>query len=149
MGLAVLRQREPQSFLGAGLADRTGDADHFGVGPRARRGGKVAQAGEHIRHDKQRRVGGKLRAPVGGDDGERGFCRERPRHEIMAVAMSPEMAKNASPGVDAAAVDRNAGNRLRQRALPLGAHRCRHRVHGPQRRRAHAASSFSAVATAS
>src|SRR6185437_12776993 len=36
MGLAVGREREPQGFLGSGLADRAGDSDHFGADARAR-----------------------------------------------------------------------------------------------------------------
>jgi len=38
----LLAEREPQRFLGSGLADRAGDPDHLGRGARARRGGKIA-----------------------------------------------------------------------------------------------------------
>ena len=97
MRLAVLRQRQPQRLLGAGLADRAGDADHLGVGARARRGREIAQRREHVGHDKQRRIVRHVRTPVGGDNGEAGLGRKRRGDEIVAVAVSPWMAKNASP----------------------------------------------------
>jgi hypothetical protein len=94
-------------------------------------------------------VGRKLCAPVGGDDGERRFCRKRSRHEVMAVAVLAVNGEERFAGRDATAVDRDAEDRRRQRALPFGSHRRHHRVYGPQRGRAHAANSFNAVATAS
>ena len=75
VGFAVLRQRKPQRFLGAGLADRAGDADHLGVRARPRRGGERAQRGEHVGHDEQRRIVRQLGTPLGGDDGERRLLR--------------------------------------------------------------------------
>jgi hypothetical protein len=117
MRLAVFRQRQPQCVLGAGFADRAGDPDHLGRHASSRRGGKVAQAREHVRHDKERRVRRELRAPVGGDDGERGVGGKRGGYEFMTVA---PLAVNGEKGFtrrDAAAVDRDARDRLRQRAL--------------------------------
>ena len=149
MRLAVFGKRDPQRLFGPGFADRAGDADDLGVATAARRGGEVAQAGEHFRHDQKGCVVRKLRAPVGGDDCERGLGRQRRRDEVMAVAM---LAVNGEKGLarqQRAAVDGQAGNRLRQRAVTLGTHRRRHRVGGPQRGRAHAASSLRAMATAS
>ena len=81
VGLAVLRQRKPQRFLGAGLADRAGDADHLGLHARPRGGGEIAQAGKHIGHDEERRVAGKLAAPVGGDRRRGRLWRQAPRRQ--------------------------------------------------------------------
>ena len=97
VGFAVLRQRKPQRFLGAGLADRTGDADHLGVRARPRRGGERAQRGENVGHDKKRRILRHVGTPLGGDNGESGFGGERSGNEFVAVAAVRRMAKNASP----------------------------------------------------
>ncbi len=148
MRLAVLGQRQPQRFLGAGLADRTGDADHLGLRARPRRRGERAQADEHVGHDEERRIVRHIGAPVGGDDGEPRFGRERGGDEFMPVAAIGDGEERFAPA-DRAAVDGNARHGLRQRAVALGAHRRRHVVDGPQRARAHAASSFKAAATAS
>ncbi len=135
MGLAVLRQREPQRFLGAGLADRAGDADHLGPRARARRGGKIAQTPQARRGTTSSGASfRKLRAPVGGDHGKAGLGGKRGGDELVAVAAIPNGEKGFA-GRNRAAVDGNSGDRLRQRAVPLGAHRRRHRVDGPQRTR--------------
>ena len=84
------------------------------------------KAGQHIGHDQKRRVRRHCGAAIGGDDGERGFGRERRGDEFMPVAAIAVMAKNASPRRDGAAVDRNPGYGLRQRAMPFGTHRRRH-----------------------
>ena len=120
MRLAILAEREPQRLLGPGLADRTGDADHLGRGAGARRGGKIAQRGEHIRHQQERRAARHCAAAIGGDDGQRGIGLERPRDEFMPVALIAFNGEERIAGGDCAAVDRNAGDRLR-RALALGA----------------------------
>ena len=148
MRLAILAEREPQRLLGPGLADRTGDADHLGRGAGARRGGKIAQRGKHIRHQQERRAARHCAAAIGGDDGQRGIGLERPRDEFMPVALIAFNGEERIAGGNCAAVDRNAGDRLR-RALALGADRGSHRVNRPQRARRHAASSLSAAATAS
>ena len=147
--LAILAEREPQRLLGSGLADRTGDADHLGRRADARRGGKIAQRGKHIRHQQERRAARHRAAAIGGDDGQRGIGLERPRDEFMSVALIAPNGEERIAGGNRAAVDRNAGDRLRRRALALGADRRSHRVNRPQRARRHAASSLSAAATAS
>ena len=68
--------------------------------------------------------------------------RERGGDKIVAVTVIAGDGEKRLARSDGAAVDREAGYRLRQCALPFGTHRLRHRVHGPQRGRAHAASSF-------
>src|SRR5262249_17493426 len=50
MGLATCRKRKTQGLLGAGLADRSGDADDFASQADARSAGERAQPFEHIRH---------------------------------------------------------------------------------------------------
>ena len=77
VGFAVLRQRKPQRFLGAGLADRTGDADHLGVRACPRRGGERAQRGKHVGHDKKRRIAPACR---------RAARRRRPRDRLWRRA---------------------------------------------------------------
>ena len=149
MGLAVLRQRKPQRLLGSGLADRAGDADHLGLRARSRGHGESAQSGKHIGHDEERRIAGKLAAPVGGDDGEAGFSGKCRGDKIVAVAIVALDGKERVARRQAAAIDGQAKDRFRQRAEAFGAHRAHHRLGGPQRGRAHAASSLSAVATAS
>ena len=86
MGRAVSRKREPQRFLGAGLADRAGDRDHLRLRARTRRGGERAQAGEYVGHHQQRRIVRQRRLPAGGDDGERCPRAKRRGDEFMAVA---------------------------------------------------------------
>ena len=116
MGLARRREREPQRLLGAGLADRAGDADHLGLRARARGAGEIAQAFEHVRHDQQRRVLRERVALVGGDDREAGAVGERGRHEFVAVAGVALDREERLAAPDAAAVDGDAGDRSRQRA---------------------------------
>ncbi len=89
----------------------------------------------------------KLPAPIGGDNSQAGLGRKRRGDELMAVAVVALNGEKGLAGRDGARVDGNSGNRLRQRAVPLGRHRGRHCLDGPQR--AHAASSLSAAATAS
>ncbi len=148
MGLAVFGEREPQRFLGAGFADRAGDADHLRRRARPRRGGERAQRLEHVGHDQKRRVRRQLRAPVRRDHRESGLGRERRAHELMAVAAVAGEGEERFARRDGAGIDREPGDRRRQRALALGAHRRRHAVDGPQRHPAHAASSSRAAATA-
>ena len=75
------------------------------------------KAGEHVGHDEQRRILRQLATPLGGNDRKPGLRRQRRGDEVVAVAVVAVMAKNASPGAMRAAVDRNPGYRLRQRAL--------------------------------
>ncbi len=148
MRLAIFGQRKAQRFLGSGLADRTGDADHFARQPRPSGGGEVPQSCEHVRHDQQWGIAGKLSAPVDGDYRKRrlgGQCRW---NKFMAVAELAADRKKSFARSDAAAIDREAGYRGRKVSLARGAHRVRHCVYGPQRGRGHAASSLRAAATA-
>ena len=61
MGFAVAGQRQPQRFLGASLADRTGHTDHFCLEPRTRGAAERPQPLQHIVDNEQRRV---LRKPI-------------------------------------------------------------------------------------
>ncbi len=148
MRLAVLGQRKPQRLFGAGLADRAGNANHLGLRTRPGRGCERAQALEHIRHDEQRRVRRQLHRRIRGDDRKRRFSCERGLDELVSVTAVGN-GKERIASTDGAAVDRDARNGLRQRTAPLGPHGRRHLLNGPQRGRAHAASSLSAAATAS
>src|SRR5262245_33014037 len=152
VGLSAGRARKAQRLLRACLADRAGDADYLGV--RTRTGGACegAQAVEDLGHGEQRRVLDAAEvqpaATVGGDDRQPGAALECGRHELMAVAVVPGDGEERFAQQDAAAVDRNAADRGRQRAGALGAHRLRHGVDGPERL-AHAGFPSSAAATAS
>ena len=103
--LAVARQRELQRLLGAGLADRAGDADELwrccARGPRApARSAPSSTSGTTS-------SGASLRehaALVGGDDGKAGAGFQRRLDEIMAVAHILEreerFARRDGAGVD-------------------------------------------------
>ncbi len=149
MSLSILGKREPQRLLGAGLTDRSGDADHFTLKARPRRSRERAQRGEHVRHDKQRRVARQLGPAACGHDGKSGLRSERRGDEIMTVAVVTLNGEECVARRQRAAVDRDSANRLRQRACALRAGRRRHGVDGPQSAFRHAASSLSAAATAS
>ena len=56
MRLAVARQRELERLLGAGLADRAGDADELGRAALPRGARQRDQALQHVGHHQQRRV---------------------------------------------------------------------------------------------
>ena len=116
MCLAVLGECEPQRFFGAGLADRAGHADHLGFCARTRRSGESAQGGEHVRHDQKRRAARHGGAAIGGDDGESRFGRERRGDEFMPVAAIGNGEKRLA-ATDGAAVNRDSGHGLRQRAV--------------------------------
>ena len=64
---------------------------------RARGAGEVAQAFEHVRHDQQRRIFGNRARWSAATTASAGAGCKRRRHEFMAVAGSPLIAKNASP----------------------------------------------------
>ena len=88
VGLAVLRQREPQRFLGAGLADRAGDADHLGAAcARAPRRRERASPRAHRARPAAARRPANCGAPVDGDDRKAGLGCKRRGDEIMAVAI--------------------------------------------------------------
>ena len=148
MGLAVARQRELERLLGAGLADRAGDADEFGGAARPRRACQRDQPLQHVGHDQQRRVVRKHAALVRGHDSQPAAGFQRRLDEIMAVADVLEREERFARR-DGAGVDRQARHGGRQRALRLRAHRLRHRLDRPQRTRAHATFSRSAASTAS
>ena len=116
---------------------------------RPRGDSESAQSGKDVGHDEERRIAGELAAPVGSDHGEAGFGGKRRGHEIVAVAIVALDGKERVARRQAAAIDGQAKDRFRQRAEAFGAHRAHHRIGGPQRGRGHAASSLSAVATAS
>ena len=81
-----------------------------------------------------------------GDDRGRRAARERRRRRSRGRrSVSPLMAKKASPGADRAAVDRDAGDRLRARAERPARRRREEVVVGPERP-AHAASSAASAA---
>ena len=117
MRFTVFRQRQTQRLFGAGLADRAGDADHLGARARPRRGGEIAQAGEHIRHGQQRCVSRELRAPLRGDHGERGFGGKRCGDKVMAVAMLAVNGEERVARIERAAVDGKPGYRKGQGAV--------------------------------
>src|SRR5215472_4828560 len=133
MGFAAPRKRQPQGFLGAGLADRAGDADELRRRARPRRLAKLAQGEENVRDDQERCRGGEFRPPVGRYHCERGAGRERRGHEIMAVAVVARDGEKRFARRDAAAVDGDSGHAVWQRPEALGAHRLRHRIEGPER----------------
>ena len=60
MRAALARQHELERFLGAGLADRAGDADHFRLRARRAPRGQIAQGLQHIVDDEQRRIAPEL-----------------------------------------------------------------------------------------
>src|SRR5262249_58169429 len=74
--------------------------------------------------------------------------RERGFDEVVTVATIDDGAERFAR-CDRAAVDGDAGNRIRQRARARRAHRRRHRVDGPERPIGHATLPASAAATAS
>jgi hypothetical protein len=148
MRLPVARQREPQRLLGAGLADRAGDADDFRRTTRARRAGKAAQAFEHIGHDEERRVVRQLCAFLGGDDRQTGAGFQCGFDEFMTVTCIGEREKRIG-FLQRAAVDGKAGDSARQRALFAGRHCGGHRIWCPERASGHAHFLLSAAATAS
>jgi hypothetical protein len=147
MHLAIARQRKPQRLLGRGLADRAGDRDDLAAAARARRGGEVAQAIEHVGHDQQRRTGRHFTSLVARHNREPGTVLDRRLHEGMAVVRVALDGEEGLVGRDRAAVDRDAADRLRQRASAFRPHGGGQRLDRPQGS-AHAVSS-SAVATAS
>ena len=116
MRLAVARQREPQRLLGAGLADRAGDADEFCRAARARRARQRAQALEHVGHDQQRRVVRQHAALVRGDDREPAAGLQRRLDEIMAVADVLEREERLARPIVRVSID-SPGTLGRQRAL--------------------------------
>jgi hypothetical protein len=114
---------------------------------RARGAGEIDERREHVGNDKQGRVLGHRRAPIGGDDGEPGAGRKRRSDEVVAVAALPFDGEECLAAPDRTAVDRDSGHVCRQRARPRRAHRDCHGVEGPQGV-AHATFSSSAAATA-
>ena len=148
MRLAVLRQRKPQRLLGAGLADRAGDADELGLAARTRGTRERDQAVQHVRHREQRRVLGKFIAPARRNDGKAGVLLQCRLDELMPVARIALDREERLARRDRAGVDRKPGDAGRQRAMLLGAHRLRHRLDRPQRR-AHATFSRNAASTSS
>src|SRR5580704_18285747 len=101
------------------------------MGACPRGAGKLAQPGEHVWYDKERRVARKLFATVGGDDRDCVFG-ERRRYELMTVAVVALNGEERLTRRDGPRIDGNSGNGLRQRALALGPHGVRHCVDGPQ-----------------
>ena len=97
VGLAVLRQREPQRFFGSGLADRAGDRRSPWPAcvraPRQRE--RASRRARRARPAAAHRRG--IGAAVGSDDGEAGFGGKRRGDESWPSRRSPAMAKNASP----------------------------------------------------
>jgi len=109
MGRPIALERELERFLGAGLADRAGDADDFRLQARSRGVGKLAQGVEHVRHHEERRafdLRWQHAAPVGGNDSEAGAGVERIRHEAVAIAVVAGDREECFTPADAAAVDR-------------------------------------------
>ena len=117
MGLAVARQREPERLLGAGLADRAGDADEFCRAARPRGACQRDQPLQHVGHHQQRRV-------------LRRTCRACPRRRRPARAPAFSAASTKSwpsrhvlereerfARRDGAGVDGKARHARRQRAL--------------------------------
>ncbi len=118
-------KREPQGFLGAGLADRAGDADHLGAAASARaRAASRVKPSEHVRHHQQRRVLGEPASRfVGGNDRQTGAVGEHVATKSWPSRESPLIAKNASPRPDAARVDRRVPVIIRSgSAPPTGVH---------------------------
>ena len=117
MRLAVGRQRKPQRLLGAGLADRAGDADEFRL-LRARAARARARSGLRARpaQPAAARPSAIARACSAATTASPAPALSAAVDEIVAVAASPLMAKKASPGAIVRRVDRNAGDARRQRA---------------------------------
>ena len=150
MRLARGRERQPQRLLGAGLADRAGDADHLGLlNARARRGRD--RAGRRARRGTT-----SSGASLGNASRLSAATTARPAPLASAAATnswpsraSPLIAKNASPRpmvrLSMEMPETDAGSAPRA----LGAHRLRHRIEGPERSTAHAGFPCSAAATAS
>src|SRR3546814_8005976 len=84
MGGALPTQYITQHFLGRGLADTAGDADHFGAATLARRTGEIVQRLEGVFHLQQ--VGARRQGLRHAVDQRRGCAfRQRIGNEDMAV----------------------------------------------------------------
>ena len=124
MGLAVGRKREAQRLLGAGLADRAGDADDLRLRARARRAREVAQRRRARRRTTRSGAvpGSAARACRRRPTASAGAGRERRGHEVVAVAVvALDARRTPRPAATRAGVDRDAGDGCRQRARPRSA----------------------------
>src|SRR5262245_16455916 len=149
VGLSAPPKRETQRLLRAGLADGAGDRDDLRPCTRARRVRQVTQTLEHVSDDEQRRVPGKVVAPVGCNDRKARTRLERGLNEVVAVAVVALDGEERFPGRNRACVDRDARHLGRQPTRRRSADRGKHRPDGPERLIGHATLPASAAATAS
>jgi len=146
MRFAVGRQREPQRFLGGGLADRAGDRDDLAAHAFARGTSQPTQSFEHIVDDEQRRVGKPLALAFRHHDQARaGF--HRCVDETVTVAIVALDREECVTSRQCTAVDRNPRYPGGQSPGAIGLHDRRHRVNRPEH--AHATLPCSAASTAS
>ena len=145
-GFRRRRQRKPQRFLVAGLADRTGDRDDLAAQARTPGARQPAQAFKHIVDDQQRRAGKPLALA---------FRHHRQTaHRLSAQARRSRDRRDCRPGSRRmrrlcranACLSRcpNPGGHI---SVAPGIHRGRHCVGRPEH--AHATLPCNAVATAS
>ena len=149
VGLALSCQHQAQGILGPGLADRSGDRDDAGARATARRGGEIAQGGEHVGNQEKRRIRRHGDVFFLRDDAKRRAAFERGRDKIVAIAVLAQNREERVLRLDAAAVDGKPADCRGQRPRARSSHRRGHRRDGPQRAIAHATLSSSAAKTAS
>ena len=146
MRRTLARQHELERFLGAGLADRAGDADHCRIGAVARSAAERTQSLEHVLDDNKRRVlSEQLRLRL-RHDRDPGPGSERTRDKVVTVAITGD-GKEGVARLQGAAVDREPADGGRHRPAHMRLHGIRHCLDGPQSR-AHRTLSPSACATA-
>ncbi len=131
MGLALVSEHAPQRLLGRGLADRAGHRDHLPVQTRARGMRESNEAREHILHHEQRCLGCEPVALRGFDYRERGAGLQRRSDKIVSVVNVALDGEIGFARRNAAAVDRQPGNRFRQHPATCGLHRRSHRTRRP------------------
>ena len=106
MRLAAARKHEAERFLGPGLADRAGDADHRSLRARPRGARELPQPGEHVLHHKQRSIPGEFLAAFLGNHRQARSRGQGGGDEIVAVATVALDRKEGVAGSKRAAVDR-------------------------------------------
>ncbi len=149
MGLALSCEHQAQGILGPGLADRPGDGDDAGARARARRTSEIAQAGEHVGNQEERRIRRHGALFFLRDDGKGGAAFERGSDEIVAVAVLALNGEEGLSRLDAAAVDGKPADCRGRRPRGRSSHRRGHRRDAPQPAIAHATLSSSTARTAS
>src|SRR3974390_485843 len=133
MRFAFSRQRKPQRFFCSGLADRSGDGDHFALKPRARRTREPAQTVEHVVNDEPWRIACKLRPLVARDDHKASAGLQRRIDKIVPITVVALDREEGFAGRNRARVDGDAGHARRQAADFGRTHRRGHGIDSPER----------------